>query len=80
MRLRIENHHEDPDRTNNVKVYGSWNLFGQRCGFENKKMIRFRYMYNVEDVQSDVEVDPDTDDDSDDDYFENDAYPCFHLC
>ena len=80
MRMRMEVHHEDPGRTNNVKVFGSWNLFAQRCGFGNKKMIRFRYMYNVHDVQSDLEVEPDTDEDSDDESVVNDEYPCFHLC
>ena len=80
MSMTMQIHHEDLLRTNHVKVSGSWNWFAERCGFGINKVIRFKYMYNVQDVDSDLDVGPDTDEDSDDNSSKIDEYPCFHLC
>ena len=76
MTMTMQIHYEDLLRTNDVRVFGSWNWFAARCGFGINKVIRFKYMYNVQDVQSDVEVEADTDEDSNDDSSEIDEYPC----
>ncbi|GKB42795.1 hypothetical protein Tco_0887737 [Tanacetum coccineum] len=66
MRVKMERHKEAPERTNHVNVLGRWRLFARANGFEYNKLIRFRYMHEVEDLDAENEADR--------------RYPVFHLC
>ncbi|PWA34749.1 Peptidase M28 [Artemisia annua] len=61
--VRIDHHHENPSRTNHVNMYGEWAWFGQQCGFGYTKMLRFRLMWVVSDLEDDEEI----------------CYPVFHV-
>lgn len=50
--VRMDHHKENPGRTNHVNMFGEWSWFGQECGFEYTKMLRFRLMYVVTDLES----------------------------
>ena len=62
--VRMDHHHENPSRTNHVNMYGEWAWFGEQCGFGYTKMLRFRLMYSVNDLEGDEEA----------------RYPVFHVC
>ena len=62
--IRMDHHKEKPSRTNHVNMYGAWASFGQQCGFQYSKMVRFRLMYVVTDLEGDQET----------------HYPLFHVC
>lgn len=47
-----------------MNMYGEWAWFGQQCGFGYTKMLRFRLMYVVNDLEGDEEA----------------RYPFFHVC
>nr|GEY56308.1 zinc finger BED domain-containing protein RICESLEEPER 2 [Tanacetum cinerariifolium] len=47
MTVKTDFHREDPDRRNNIGVDEKWRQFGLQCGFAPTKMIRFKYMYTV---------------------------------
>ncbi|GJZ98399.1 ribonuclease H-like domain-containing protein [Tanacetum coccineum] len=57
MRVRIEYHKEDPERTNHVNVLGQWRSLARDNGFDYHKPIRFRYMHEFEDVEAKNEAD-----------------------
>ncbi|GKA81693.1 hypothetical protein Tco_0788385 [Tanacetum coccineum] len=57
---------EDLSRTNHVKIHGQWRYLAQVCHFPYRKMIRFRYMSDGEDL--DVEEG------------ENKLFPILHIC
>ncbi|PWA59533.1 hypothetical protein CTI12_AA390850 [Artemisia annua] len=62
--VRMDHHHENPSRTNHVNMYGEWAWFGQQCGFGYTKMLRFRLMWVVSDLEDAEET----------------RYPVFHVC
>ncbi|GJW47689.1 hypothetical protein Tco_0079335 [Tanacetum coccineum] len=66
MRVRMERHKEAPERTNHVNVLGRWRLVARENGFEYSKLIRFRYMHEVEDLDAENEA--------------YRRYPVLHLC
>ncbi|GJX01473.1 reverse transcriptase domain-containing protein [Tanacetum coccineum] len=66
MRVKMKRHKEAPERTNHVNVLGRWRLFARANGFEYNKLIKFRYMHEVEDLDAKNEADR--------------RYPVFHLC
>ncbi|GJY95323.1 hypothetical protein Tco_0511684 [Tanacetum coccineum] len=66
IRVKMERHKEAPERTNHVNVLGRWRLFARENGFEYNKLIRFKYMHEVEDLEAENEADM--------------RYPVFHLC
>lgn len=47
-----------------MNMYGEWAWFGEQCGFGYTKMLRFRLMYSVNDLEGDEEA----------------RYPVFHVC
>ena len=51
FRVKMDRHYENPGRTNHVNMFGEWNRFGQICGFQYTKMLRFRLMYVVTDLE-----------------------------
>ena len=51
MTVKMEFHTEDPDRTNHTNVFGEWREFATACGFGYQKMIRFKYMYLLNDLE-----------------------------
>ena len=50
MTVKMEFHTEEPDRTNHINIFGEWREFATECGFDYQKMIRFKYMYLLNDV------------------------------
>ena len=62
--IRMDHHRENPSRTNHVNMYGDWAWFGQQCGFQYSKMVRFRLMYVVSELEGEQET----------------RYPLFHVC
>ena len=62
--VRMDHHHENPSRTNHVNMSGEWAWFGEQCGFGYTKMLRFRLMYSVNDLEGDEEA----------------RYLVFHVC
>nr|GEU75167.1 hypothetical protein [Tanacetum cinerariifolium] len=57
MRVKMKRHSEDPKRTNHVNVFGRWRLLARANGFDYHKLIRFRYMHEVEDLDAENEAD-----------------------
>lgn len=66
MRMKMDFHHENPSRINHINVYGPWREFAGRVGFRPRKLIRFRFMYTVEDLEA-ADNEPT-------------HYPVFHIC
>ncbi|GJR74571.1 hypothetical protein Tco_0086936 [Tanacetum coccineum] len=66
MRVKMERHSKASERTNHVNVFGRWRLLARANGFDYHKLIRFRYMLEVEDLDAVNEADR--------------RYPVFHLC
>lgn len=62
--VKMENHAEEPNRTNHIKVFGEWRDFADECGFAYDKMIRFKYMYLMNDLSGPT----------------MEQIPVFHLC
>ena len=66
MRMQLEFHAENPSRINHITVLGPWREFAGRVGFGYHKMIRFRFMYLVEDLENPGDG--------------RTHYPVFHIC
>lgn len=66
MRMKMEFHSEDPERINHINVFGPWREFAEQVGFAYDKLIRFRFMYMLQDVDGGPDEDA--------------QYPVFHLC
>ena len=66
MSIRMEPHKEAPNRTNHVNIHGQWKLLAGSCGFPYTKVIRFKYVSNGEDVDSEDGKNP--------------KFPIFHIC
>ena len=64
FKLRMTHHKENPQRKNHVNAYGAWRQFGVDCDFEYTKMLRFRLVYVVTDLNVAPQV----------------SYPLFHVC
>ena len=60
----MEPHKENPGRTNHVNAFGEWEQFGQDCHFQYNKMLRFRLVYVVTDLNGPQQI----------------SYPLFHVC
>ena len=50
MTVYLEYHKEDPDRINHTNLFGEWREFAGQCRFDYEKMIRFKYMYLLNDL------------------------------
>ena len=50
MSVKMEFHKEDPTRTNHINVFGEWREFAHDCMFGYEKMIRFKYMHLLNDL------------------------------
>jgi hypothetical protein len=50
MTIKMEPHKEDPDRTNHINLFGEWRKFAHECRFDYNKMIRFKFMYLMNDL------------------------------
>ena len=66
MNLELVFHHENPSRINHINVLGPWREFAVRVGFAYDKLIRFRFMHMIEDLDLGANEDA--------------HYPVFHLC
>ena len=66
MRMQLEFHAENPERINHITVLGPWRQFADQVGFAYHKMIRFKFMYMVEDLDATVD--------------EHTHYLVFHIC
>ena len=64
MEVKMEFHKENPERTNHINIFGEWREFAGACGFDYDKMIRFKYMYIMTDLDGNVP----------------DPFPVFHVC
>ena len=62
--LNMDYHKENPGRTNHVNAFGEWEQFGLDCHFEYNKMLRFRLLYIVTDLNDPQQL----------------SYPFFHVC
>ena len=66
MRMQLEYHAENPGRINHITVLGPWRQFAREIRFAYHKMIRFRFMYMVQDLDAAAD--------------EQSHYPVFHIC
>ena len=66
MRMQLEYHAENPERINHITVLGPWRQFAAQVDFGYHKMIRFRFMCMIEDLDGPGN--------------EPTRYPVFHLC
>nr|GEX90123.1 hypothetical protein [Tanacetum cinerariifolium] len=66
MKVQMVYHYENPERANHVNVFGRWRLLARVNGFAYQKLIRFWYIYEVENLDAEDEADR--------------RYPVFHLC
>lgn len=64
LTLKMFRHKENPGRTNHVNAYGEWEVFGQQCDFEPTKMLRFKFMHVVTELEG----------------HQARYYPLFHVC
>ena len=62
--VKMDHHYENLARTNHVHMRGEWRKFGEDCGFEYTKMLRFRLIYVVTALESRVRT----------------HYPVFDVC
>jgi hypothetical protein len=49
--LKMDRIIKNPVRTNHVNAYGEWELYGQQCDFEPTKMLRFKFMHVVTNLE-----------------------------
>nr|GEW50917.1 hypothetical protein [Tanacetum cinerariifolium] len=52
IRAKMKRHSEALERTNHVNVFERWRLLARANGFDYHKLIRFRYMHEVEDLDA----------------------------
>ena len=64
MEVKMEFHKENPERTNHINIFGEWREFADVCGFHYDKMIRFKFMYLMTDLDGNSP----------------DPFPVFHVC
>ena len=64
MEVKMEVHTEDPERTNHINIFGEWREFAGVCRFAYDKMIRFKFMYLLSDLNGNAP----------------NPFPVFHVC
>lgn len=50
MEMKMVPHSDKPWRTNHIAVYGKWKKYAKDCSFAYDKVIRFRLMHFINDV------------------------------
>ena len=66
MTMEMVFHAENPSRINHINVLGPWRQFGEQVGFAYDKLIRFKFMHVIQDLEAAADEDI--------------HYPVFHLC
>ena len=49
--LYLVRHRKKPHLKNHVIMKGKWNIISRECGFQINKMVRFKYVADVEDEE-----------------------------